>query len=64
MACGCSRSRTYTESNPLVFGDPNGDPPAFYRTSVALMSMKANSTFWATGSNLAAMVSAGWLKPL
>lgn len=64
MACGCSRNRTYTESNPLMLGDPNGDPPIYLRATIALMGMKANSAFWATGSSVAAMIDAGWLVVL
>lgn len=64
MACGCSRSKSYTEANPLVLADETGDPPTEFRTSIAFMGMKANSTFWATGSGVAPMVSAGWLTPL
>lgn len=64
MACGCSRNRIYTQGHPLVLGDPNGQPAANYRGTVSLMGMRANSSFWATGSDVDAMVSAGWLVPL
>lgn len=61
MGCGCSKARTFTESSPLMLGEPNGDPVVQYRNTVSIMGLKANSTFWATGSGVAAMVSAGWL---
>ena len=64
MACGCSRSKTYTEGSPLVLGDATGEPAQHYRTSISFMGMKANSTFWATGEGVGPMVSAGWLTPL
>lgn len=64
MACGCSKNRTFTQTSPAVIGNPNGDPAAFFRATVAIMGMKANQTFWATGSDVAPMVSAGWLVPL
>jgi len=64
VACGCSKSKTFTQSNPVVIGDPNGDPAAHFRATVSIMGMKANQDFWGTGSNVAAMVAAGWLVPL
>lgn len=64
MACGCSRSRTFTQSNPVVLGDPNGDPAAHFRATVAIMGMKANQDFWATGTDVGPMTVAGWLIAL
>lgn len=61
MSCGCNKGRSYTESSPLVIGEPNDEAPVQYRTTLSLLGLKANSTFWATGSGVAAMVHARWI---
>lgn len=61
MGCGCNKVRTYSQSAPLVLGEPNGEPPVYVRSTVAVMSMRAGSEFWVTGDGLAPMLNAGWL---
>jgi hypothetical protein len=64
MGCGCSKSHSYTQSSPLVLGDDDGEAPGHYRTTVAIVGMKAGSDFWARGTGVAPMVVSGWLVPL
>lgn len=63
MACGCSKSNTYTESSPLVIGEDNQEAPQHYRTTVSLMGLRVNTDFWATGTGVAAMAGARWIVP-
>jgi len=64
MGCGCNKVRTYSESNPLVFGEEDGEAPVNVRATVTVMGLKVNSEFWASGTGLAAMLDAGWLVPV
>lgn len=61
MACGCSKSKTFTASNPLIIGDDDGSAPQQYRTTVAMLTLRAGATFWGKGTGIAAMLVAGWL---
>lgn len=61
MGCGCAKVHTYSESNPLMLGDADGNPPVKVRATVAVMGLRAGSEFWAAGSGIPAMIDAGWL---
>lgn len=61
MGCGCNKVRNFSQSEPLVIGEPNGDPSIEVRATVTVMGLRANSEFWVTGTGVAAMVEAGWL---
>ena len=62
--CACNKKTSYTESSPLVLGEPNGDSPSRFRASVRVNHLKPGAEFWATGSGVAAMENAGWIKSL
>jgi hypothetical protein len=61
MGCGCNKVRTYSESSPLVLGEPTGEPPINVRATVTVMGLRANSEFWVAGTGVPAMIDAGWL---
>lgn len=61
MGCGCNKVRYYSETSPLLLGTADGSPPVHVRCTVVIMGMRANSEFWATGSDVVTMLSAGWL---
>lgn len=60
MACGCGKKRAFTEENPLVLGDPNGEPPLHVRFTVAFQQMPSGSEAWVEGSGAQAMIDNGW----
>jgi hypothetical protein len=61
MSCGCNKVRVYSESNPLIIGEPDGNPPIKVRATIAVMGLRAGSEFWAAGSALQTMLAGGWL---
>ena len=63
MGCGCQKSKLYTRMAPLLLGD-DADNLAEYRTTVALMGLKAGASFWGYGTGMGPMESAGWIVRL
>ncbi len=61
--CGCAKSKKYTQLSPMVVGEPDEESPIMVHNTIAMMSMRAGSEFWVTGSGVDAMIDAGWLLP-
>ena len=59
MACGCSKKKS-TEADPIIFGEPVG-PTLAARATVTLTTARPGEAVWVRGSQVDAMVDAGWL---
>jgi hypothetical protein len=64
MGCGCNKVKVYSPTNPLVLGDPDGQPAVNVRSTIAVLGLRANSEFWAAGTGVATMIDAGWLQAI
>ena len=64
MGCGCNKIRYYSETSPLVLGDPDGEPAIHVRATITIMGLRAGSEFWVSGSGVAPMIDANWLQAI
>jgi hypothetical protein len=63
-ACCGPRPRTSTADDPIVIGDPNGEPAVRARVNNNVFGLRAFAVGWFTGSNVAAAVTGGTLTPV
>jgi hypothetical protein len=63
MACGCSKRRWYSETDPLVIGSPL-DSPTRVRFTVNFLGVSAGQDTWVDGDQVQVMIDNGWLVPL
>jgi len=61
VACSCQKKKS-TEADPIVLGEPSGEPPLEAFATVTLLGARAGERVWVTGSQVPAMVAGGWLR--
>jgi len=59
MACGCAKRR-YSADDPLIVGEPNGEPARRIRFTVAFMGQASGSEQWVTGDGVNQMIDNNW----
>lgn len=59
MAC-CTKPKIYSQSDPLVVGEPNSDAAVNVVATVNVGGLRTGRTSWVTGSHVAALIAQGW----
>lgn len=62
MACSCQKKKS-TAADPIVLGEDVGEAVEAFAT-VTLLGARAGDRVWVRGSQVAAMIDGGWLRPV
>jgi hypothetical protein len=64
MGCGCGKKkRTFTQEDPLILGDDEGDARQV-RATVHVLGVASGQTAWVRGTRVGFYVDRGYLLPV